>query len=41
MNITSSTLAIFLKEEYWLIRDFEAVWSTQSTWLLQAYLAIS
>ena len=27
-NITSGKLAIFLREEYWLIRYFEAVWST-------------
>ena len=30
-NITSSMLAVFLREEYWLIRDFEAIWSTRST----------
>src|SRR5271154_193927 len=33
-NITSGTLAILLRREYWLIQDFEAVWSTQLTWRL-------
>ena len=33
-NIISGMLAIILRGEYWLIHDFEAALSTQSTWLL-------